>query len=67
MMAIAIDRPEIEHDSATPPRILLHGVAGVGKTTFAAAAPASVFRLHRRWSRHPGSDALPAGQRRSMR
>jgi hypothetical protein len=26
-----------------PPRILIHGVAGVGKTTFAAGAPASVF------------------------
>ncbi|MEO5375092.1 MAG: ATP-binding protein [Alphaproteobacteria bacterium] len=27
------------------PRILIHGVAGVGKTTFAAGAPASVFIL----------------------
>ena len=27
----------------TPPRILLHGVAGIGKTTFAAAAQKSVF------------------------
>ena len=25
------------------PRILVHGVAGVGKTTFAAGAPAPVF------------------------
>jgi len=28
-----------------PPRILLHGVAGIGKSTFAAAAPAPVFIL----------------------
>ncbi|MBX6324279.1 MAG: ATP-binding protein [Rhodospirillaceae bacterium] len=31
--------------TAAAPRILIHGVAGVGKTTFAAGAPAPVFIL----------------------
>ena len=31
------------HNGRKPPRILIHGVAGVGKTTFAAGAPAPVF------------------------
>ena len=31
--------------TVAPPRILIHGVAGVGKTTFAAGAPEPVFIL----------------------
>ena len=41
-MAIALDGLRCT-TALTPPRILLHGVAGIGKTTFAAAAPKSVF------------------------
>ena len=42
-MAIDIRSILTSTTALTPPRILVHGVAGIGKTTFAAAAPASVF------------------------
>ena len=38
-----------------PPRILIHGLAGVGKTRFAAA---------RWWSCRPSSSSAPSRQRR---
>ena len=42
---MAIDIASILRSTTTlaAPRILVHGVAGVGKTTFAAGAPAPVF------------------------
>ena len=41
-MAISLD--DIKHGGdMKPPRILLYGVEGVGKTTFAACAPAPIF------------------------
>jgi AAA domain len=42
---MAIDIASILQSTTTlsAPRILIHGVAGVGKTTFAAAAPKPVF------------------------
>ena len=37
---MAISLKSLRHSTAlTPPRILVHGVAGIGKTTFAAGAP----------------------------
>ncbi len=43
-MAISLD--SIVRTQATkPPRILIHGVAGVGKSTFAAGAPDPIFLL----------------------
>jgi 2-phosphoglycerate kinase len=41
---MAISLASLRTTSAlTPPRILIHGVAGVGKSTFAAAADRPVF------------------------
>ena len=41
---MAISLASLERSSAIkPPRILVHGVHGVGKTTFAAGAPDPVF------------------------
>mgnify|MGYP003622123438 FL=1 len=41
---MAISLNELKRTTAlAAPRILVHGVAGVGKTTFAAGAPAPVF------------------------
>ncbi|MEO5376055.1 MAG: ATP-binding protein [Alphaproteobacteria bacterium] len=43
---MAISLASLKHSTAlAAPRILIHGVAGVGKTTFAAGAPAPVFIL----------------------
>jgi hypothetical protein len=43
---MAISLESLRHTTAlSSPRILIHGVAGVGKTTFAAAAPNPVFIL----------------------
>ena len=41
---MAISLASLKRSTAlAPPRILVHGVAGVGKTTFAASAPGAVF------------------------
>ncbi|MGB3690918.1 MAG: AAA family ATPase [Jannaschia helgolandensis] len=45
----------------TPPRILIHGVAGVGKSTFAADADRPVFLMTERRSGQAASPAFPAG------
>ena len=42
MMAVNFDSLR-STTALTPPRILLHGVAGIGKTTFAAGADEPVF------------------------
>jgi hypothetical protein len=43
-MAISLQSIVRTH-AAKPPRILIHGVAGVGKSTFAAGAPEPIFLL----------------------
>lgn len=42
-MAISLDSIVKRHEAAEPPRLLIHGVPGVGKTTFAAGAPEPIF------------------------
>ena len=37
------DLQSIERSSQLPPRVVLYGVPGIGKTTFAAQMPAPIF------------------------
>jgi len=40
---MAFSLASIQRNSAKPPRIVIHGPAGLGKTTFGASAPAPIF------------------------
>lgn len=40
---MSIDLKSIARNSPKPPRIIIHGDAGIGKTTFAACAPNPIF------------------------
>lgn len=42
---MAINLASLTRNAVKPPRILIHGDAGLGKTTFGASAPAPVFIL----------------------
>ena len=60
---MAISLASLQRSTALmPPRILLHGVAGVGKTTFAAKAKGAVAHPHRGRARHDRGRPLPAGE-----